>query len=298
MDVTMMLMILKNLRGIGNARARLVLEAVDSIMDLQSLLDSLNRVLPGKGYGMDEVETAALLAAADQGQALELGVRILSCKDPGFPHRLLAATRPPVLLYCKGSHAPLQNDPAIAVIGSRTPGATGLDLAEAYAGLMASEGILVVSGLARGIDASAHRGCMNAGGRTAAFLAHGLGQPVFPAENKGLAAEIVSTGGVLLSEYPCPKPPEARCFIERDRLQSGLSDAVLLVESEIEGGAMHACWDALKLGKPLAVCTLDPMPGGNRRLLEAGAFPVRDQQGLMDLIKWLGSKLEKPLFGG
>ena len=288
MDETWMLMTLKNIRGIGNARGRAVFEDMGSDLDFRNLMECLQRRLPGKGYRLEEVEEAAAKAAADLEQARRLGIAILGYTDPGFPRRLLKASRPPILLYCMGATDPLQEDPAIAVVGSRTPGRKGLELAEAYAGLIATEGFLVVSGLARGIDASAHRGCIAEGGITAAFLAHGLGQPVYPPENEGLAGEILGAGGALLTEYPCDRPPEAGNFIERDRLQSGLADAVLLIESEEGGGALHACRDARKCGKPLAVCVFDPLPEGNRGLLEAGAVPVRSRDELLGFLKGIG----------
>jgi DNA processing protein len=122
---------------------------------------------------------------------------------------------------------------------------------------MAERGWCVVSGLAEGCDTEGHEGCLAAGGKTIAALAHGFGR-IYPAKNKQLAERILESGGALITEYPPGTPPTRSSFIERDRLQSGLSLGIVVVETDIKGGTMHTVRHARDQGRGIAAISHPP----------------------------------------
>ncbi|MGH7197332.1 MAG: DNA-processing protein DprA [Candidatus Omnitrophota bacterium] len=198
-------------------------------------------------------------------------LRILKWDHPEFPNSLRYIPNPPKLVYVAGDLDCLRG-PAIAVVGTRTPTRTGAKMAEAFGRRLAKRGIVVVSGLALGIDAAAHEGCLAAGGQTIAVLPSGVSN-VYPRENQKLAARIVKSGGCLVSEYPPDASPEKYTFIQRDRLQSGLSLGVVVVETDLGGGAMHTARFCRRQGRLLACVKPrgkhadDPIVSGNLALL-------------------------------
>lgn len=280
---------LLNLPGIGHVRARKIFGILGSDPSPGDLLEAVRLHCPSNPPDRSMLEEAVRIAEEDLLYAHRFGIRILSFLHPEYPARLREGTRPPVLLYAKGGTEGLGRLSVASVIGSRFPTAEGLALARTYGRQLARGGFGVVSGLALGIDGAAHRGCLEAEGRTMAVLPHGLGLPVYPPEHAVLARGILSSGGLLLSEQSCLEPPQPAFFVERDRIQSGMAAAVLLVESEEKGGAMHAARDALKLGRPLGVCRYgdflgSPSFGGNRKALGEGAIPIEGAEDLRRLL--------------
>jgi DNA processing protein len=173
-----------------------------------------------------------IIAASNQNN-----VRIFSRFDPEFPDLLRTIPNPPVLLHVKGNFRIL-NSKCVAVIGTREPCEySRIQAGEISSGLV-REGFTIVSGLARGVDAAAHEGALNANGKTIAILAHGL-HMVYPAENRDLAAKIVQKDGALISEYSWYTPLVRWFLVDRDRLQSGMSSGVFVIETKIKGGTMH-----------------------------------------------------------
>ena len=202
----------------------------------------------------DAFETASRLLS----QSNTLGIKAISYYDPSFPQSLRDTksengkrSDPPIILFYKGNIKALSS-PGLAVIGTRenTPGAekAGIYLAEEFA----KRGFCIVSGLALGCDTIGHRGALKAGGRTIAFLAHGL-DTIYPAQNKKLAEEIIANEGLLLSEYPIGISVSRYNLVARDRLQAGLSLATLVIQTGIKGGTMHAAITTANAGKPLFV---------------------------------------------
>jgi DNA processing protein len=247
------------------------------------------------------IEQAVRGAAASISLCHKHGWQIVNKLDPGFPKRLRQISDPPVLLYCHGDTTGLNAFPCVAVIGARAPSsaaeATAYFLGQQLAKLRAA----VVSGLALGCDAAAHRGCMDQGGYTAAVLPSGL-DTIYPPKNRDLAAQISATG-CLLSEYPPGIQPARYRFVERDRLQSGLSDVVIVVESEIHGGAMHTARFAKRQGRRVLVFSPAGLNGsqqasGNQKLLAAGAEAVASVEEVIEIIRALrpGQKEAGTLF--
>ena len=163
------------------------------------------------------------------------GVRILTWNDAAYPARLKEIDDAPPLLYIKGDLLP-QDELSIAVVGTRRPTPYGRQVAEEMSYQLAGNLITVVSGLARGIDGIAHRAALQAGGRTLAVMACGLDM-VYPPEHKKLASEIIERGA-LISEQPLGSQPRGDFFPRRNRILSGMSLGVLVVEGDVKSGAL------------------------------------------------------------
>lgn len=194
-------------------------------------------------------DAAMRAAESDREQATKAGVQLFTHGGPGYPALLGMAADAPFFLYVKGA-LPQQN--TLAVIGTRAPTPRGSVVASKIAGHFASSGVSIVSGLAAGIDAAAHVAALDAGGHTLAVLGHGL-QTIYPREHAALAERILAQGGALVSEYPFGTPLVPRRLFERDRIQAGLSQAVVMVQSKPDGGSMHTAKAALRYGRRLYV---------------------------------------------
>ena len=192
---------------------------------------------------------AAQTAAADPEKELRsaerAGVKVLTALDEGYPELLKTIYDPPLVLYVRGELKPL---PAAAIVGTRKATAYGLRMAARLARELASAGVAVASGLARGVDTAAHRAAVEAGGVTWAALGAGL-NCIYPGENRRLAESIVERGGALLSEFPLDKGPLAANFPRRNRVISGLSLATVVVEGGFESGALITARFALEQGR-------------------------------------------------
>ncbi|MGQ9576735.1 MAG: DNA-processing protein DprA [Thermoguttaceae bacterium] len=179
-------------------------------------------------------------------QCRQHGVAILTEQDPAYPELLRQIPDPPAVLFVRGQLRP-QDGLAIAIVGTRHPTQYGLRQAERLAASLARAGLTIISGLARGIDAAAHRGALVAGGRTLAVLASGV-LNVYPPEHDRLAAEI-SAHGALLSEAPLRAEPLAGAFPQRNRLISGMALGTIIVEAGDRSGALITARHAMEQGR-------------------------------------------------
>ncbi len=198
-------------------------------------------------------------------RALELG-------DPGYPDRLRTITSPPETLWVRGSLPP---SAAVAIVGTRHPTRFGAEAARAAASSAVACGLAVVSGLAAGVDTIAHEAALAAGAATWAVVGSGVDVPT-PSENTALAAEIVAAGGGLIAEVPPGTPVSPGRLVARDRIQAGLSLAVLVCQCETTSGTMHTARFALRYGRLLAVvrppgpAAAEPASSGNLALIGQG----------------------------
>ena len=199
-------------------------------------------------------EQAALLENKDLSHAesaLEscekLGIRILTLQDADYPERLRNIYDPPCLLYCRGRIPAIDEEAAVAVVGTRSATPYGIREAERLGFELAAGGAAVVTGLARGIDSSAAKGALRAGGRVIGVLGNGL-DVIYPPENRFLY-EDVAASGALLSEYAPGTEPAGRHFPTRNRIISGLSLATLVVEAPEKSGALITAGTALEQGR-------------------------------------------------
>ena len=284
---------LMNTPKIGRKTIKKIIDLMDftpaGLQDLHDLLKTLNQnntriKLPS----IEHLKEASLTAENIIITAENMGIKILGFTDPGFPQRLKNIIDPPVILYAKGNTDCLNKESNIAVIGTRQPSEYGRNMAECFGMLFGEFGLVVVSGLAIGCDTAAHQGCLNVNGRTIAILANGL-DTIYPKRNSALAENILESSGCLLSEYPPDSKIMSNFFVERDRLQSGLSEAVVIVETDLKGGTMHTAKFAIEQNKILA-CLDHPdnmatsKSNGNKKLiLEDKAFPIRDLNDVEDL---------------
>lgn len=213
-----------------------------------------------------------------------LGVAALTWEDPDYPPRLLEIDTPPPVLYVRGS-LDMADEWAIAIVGTRRASAYGRQVTYRLARELAANGVTIVSGLARGIDAEAHRAALEAGGRTIAVFGSGL-DIIYPPEHRQLAGEIIGQGAVV-SEFALGRPPDAGNFPARNRIISGLSLGVLVTEGDVDSGALITVDHALEQGRDVFT-----VPGnitahgsqGTNRLLQQGAIPVLSAQDIFDAL--------------
>ncbi len=193
---------------------------------------------------------------------LRVAIRPLAITDADYPPLLRLIPDPPPVLYAKGNIDVLKVLDAVAIIGTRSPTALGVDVASRAARRFAQSGFVVVSGLAKGIDSAAHSSACE-DGFTVAVLANSL-DTVYPAENRRLAEEILKSGGALVSELALGERTFKNGFVRRDRIQSGLSLAVIPVQTDIEGGTMHTVRFA-ETQKRLLFCPTPPQQESSRK---------------------------------
>lgn len=251
-----------------------LLESLGSAREVwQAPAERLARV-PGLG----RAAASALLAfpcverlREEARRAADADLTVLVWGDGDYPELLARIPSPPPVLYLRGRLQP-EDARAVAIVGARRATAYGEEVAREMAGELARCGLTIVSGLARGIDAAAHRGALDAGGRTLAVLGCGL-ETVYPPEHRALADGVAGAGGVL-SEFPIGTPPLRLNFPRRNRIISGLSLGVVVVEAGVESGALITAHHALEQGREVFA-----VPGrvharyseGCHRLIRAGA---------------------------
>lgn len=217
-------------------------------------------------------------------------VKELTLESAHFPERLRTISTPPQTLYVlsKTNVNELLSHPCVAIIGSRKVSLYGREVTSALAGELAKSGIVIVSGLALGIDSIAHQAVLDAGGLTIAVLPSGF-HHIYPAQHRGLAQEIIERGGALVSEYP----PDAGIahkgnFVARNRIISGLSDALLITEAAAKSGTLHTAEFAIEQGREVFAVPgniTSPTSAGTNNLIKSGATPVT---GATDIFHVLG----------
>lgn len=204
-------------------------------------------------------------------------IHSVGVNEEGFPSRLQSISNPPSVLYYLGEFSLLNASKLIAIVGTRTPTSEGIEECQFITRWFVEKGYCVVSGLALGIDSVVHETCLIYLGKTIAVLPSGI-LNIYPPENERLADKIVNSGGLILSEYPERTPARKSYFIQRDRLQSAISDGCLVIESEISGGTMHTARFAIKQNRLLGCVEFDDYSGnrsGNKELLTIGkAFRI------------------------
>jgi len=215
-------------------------------------------------------------AEAEINDVKQLGGEILLLDDGVYPASLREIYDPPIVLYVKGAWSDCLDRPCIGVVGSRRCSTYGQNAAIMLARDLAEHGVTVVSGFARGIDAAAHRGALEAGGRTVAVLGTGIDE-VYPRDHKKLAVEILDRGGALVSQFPLGTPPVSENFPYRNRIISGLSLGVVVVEAAENSGSLITARLAMEQNREVFA-----VPGN---------ITSRNSFGTNYLIKGAGAKL-------
>ena len=284
--------------GIGHKTARRAQRLARHLRGESAPLGELLQAIQADHPRMPLPSTEDLRQGAEEARAEiehceEADIDILPAGSPGYPARLNGIDGWPPVLYRRGTSKGLLR--SIAIIGTRDPSSWAPGRARAAARCAVEVGLWVVSGLALGCDAAAHHGCLQAGGRTLAIVAHGLDivahglDQVHPPEHEDLVARLLAAGGALVSEHPPGVPPKSHRFIRRNRLQSGVSSGTVVVDTSAKGGSMHTARFAQAQGRPIGVVvpTSAPLPEGNRTLLEHGATPLPDARVLQMFIDQL-----------
>ena len=258
--------------GIGPARLHKLLEHFgDAISAWQAPPLELARA------GLDRKSLHSLLKTredldldAEMRRIEDAGVSVLTLLDDGYPRWLRQIHLPPPVLYLKGSYRP-EDEWAVAVVGTRHAKTYGREVTRYLAGDLARNRVTIVSGLALGIDAEAHRAALEAGGRTIAVLGNGI-DTIYPPEHAGLARDIIGSGAIM-TEYPLGTKPDRRNFPPRNRIISGLSLGTLVTQAGEGSGALITAYFALEQGREVFAVPgsiLDRGNSGTNRLVQAG----------------------------
>ena len=288
-----MLITLMKLKGFGRRRAIEVKRRTPTESCAEACVDaitaSVQRLYPAQASART-ISDAWNKSEAEVARTIEAGVRIVGLHDDDFPSRLRHVPDPPAVLYIRGSLAATKTPKGLAVVGTQSPTSYGEIVARRSAVSAVERGFTIVSGLARGCDTHAHMGCVESGGMGIAVLGAGVDR-VYPASNCELADLLVEHGGCLVSEYALGAKPTRWSFAERDRIQSGLADAVLVIETDVVGGTMHTVGYARRQKRPLA-CIVhpkayrhEPKTRGNQKLRREGVVPVPNGDALGDFLE-------------
>lgn len=212
------------------------------------------------------------------------GIKILTWKDEAYPQRLKEIEQPPPVLYVRGEYLP-DDLYAVAIVGTRRVTPYGRQITEELSSYLASKGITVVSGLARGVDAIAHQTALKAGGRTIGVLGSGVDK-IYPPEHRQLAERMMDAGAVV-SDYAPGTPPDASNFPPRNRIISGLSLAVVVIEAGETSGALITAEFAAEQGREIFAVPgsiLAPQSKGTNKLIQKGALPLLSVNDLMQAL--------------
>ncbi len=292
-------LLLKLIDGVGDIKAARILERFAShehfcsgIDDKMMAESGINSRIRDAIIGFDRWRKVD-----DEIAGVErLNAKIICLGDDTYPEPLRNIPDPPPVLYVSGDTSIL-NRPAVAIVGTRTPTPYGDHMAVRIAGGLAARGIVVVSGLAWGIDTGAHRAALEAGGITIAVFGSGL-DVVYPEQNKELARRI-SENGCLISEFPLGASPEKFNFPRRNRIISGLSRAVVVVEAAGKSGALVTADLALEQGRDVFAVpgrADSALSAGTIGLIKKGAGTVTCAEDVLEAIGWeVDKKVEKPI---
>jgi DNA processing protein len=287
------------LKGIGNAKVfamgNYAKQQDFNLEGCGEILDFLHCCIASKiikGVSEDSFGNREMLTAIDKAsdiidRSCSMGISTISYFDEIFPRNLRSIldergkSCSPLVLYVKGDVLKLKDTKSIAVIGTREPTEAGIQAGKYFSERFADNGFNIISGLAIGCDTTAHKGALKAKGLTTAFIAHGLDIPIYPKENIPLAEEIIENGGLIISEYPIGTQLMASRLVERERLQSGLADATLAIQTGIKGGTMHAVRATIANHKPLFMVQYkgdelakDKVQGNIKLINERLAYPL------------------------
>jgi len=263
--------------GVGAGRGR---RLVENFGGIDRLFAAPLTALEAAGLPAAAAQSIALgksleLAAAELDHVKEEGASLIVPGDVEYPRRLLEIYDPPLVLYLKGS-AELIDKPGIAIVGTRHPTPYGTGMAERLACDLAARGLVVFSGMARGIDTAAHRGALNAHGHTVAIWGTGIDE-VYPRENRKISDQILTAGGAILTEFPLGTFPAPQNFPIRNRIISGIAIGVLVIEAGEFSGTRVTARCALEQGREVFAVpgnVTNKLSWGPNTLIKQGAALV------------------------
>jgi DNA processing protein len=251
---------------------------------------AVDQLLAGKKSG-------ALLTRAEEERSFvqKHGIRVLNIQDTDYPMRLRTCEDAPFLLYSKGA-ARLNADRLVAIIGTRKPSDYGVQLTEELVSGLKAAGVTIVSGLAYGVDAIAHKQSLAMEMPTVGVLAHGLDR-MYPTKNTALAREMVQAGGALLTEFPQGTNPDKENFPIRNRIVAGMCDVTVVVESDVKGGSMITAYLAHGYNREVAAFpgrVGDTRAAGcNQLIRRTVAALITNAEDLLDTMGWSTQQVPK-----
>lgn len=271
-------------KGIGPVRLQALLDHFGSI---QSAWNAHVADLQAAGLNQKTIESFLQVRnnqdlAAYYEKISSEGIQVLCWEDDAYPVRLKNIPHPPPVMYIRGDLL-AEDHWAVAIVGTRRVTSYGRQVTEQVAAYLARQGITVISGLARGVDGTAHHTALQNGGRTIAVLGCGVDQ-IYPPEHRQLADKILQNGAII-SDYPPGTPPDAVNFPPRNRLISGLSAAVVVVEAGETSGALITATFAAEQGKDVFAVPggiYSPQSKGTNRLIQQGASPLLNPVDILD----------------
>lgn len=251
-EETKMILGLLSLKGIGPGTVRHLRNLPNfAELSIEQIANDNNRIAKSLESNSGAWEQAQDFIEEQINIANKEEVRILSFFDTSYPALLASSKDDPCVIYVKGKLPENPND-SVAVIGTREPSKHGVIMAERITAYLVEQGQSIVSGLALGCDSIAHETALRAKGHTVAVMAHGL-QTVAPASNRDLASRIVDSGGALVSQYPFGQEPSPYLFVQRDKTQAAMARGVVMIQSDVKGGSLHASSASIANGRWLAV---------------------------------------------
>lgn len=213
--------------------------------------------------------------------SIEKGIHIISIFDEDYPSLLKRIHNPPLFLYGLGNINLLNSGRSIACVGTRNPSKLAINSVSTLVSSLSLSNFVIISGLAYGIDYEAHKVCLDNNGKTIAVLAHGLDR-IYPKEHQHLSTTIIEQGGLLLSEYPVFTDIKKEHFVQRNRIVSGISDGVIVVEADEKSGTMHTARFAYKQEKPI-FCPSDNLSTGVQKLIRTqNAYSVKSYKEILN----------------
>jgi DNA processing protein len=294
-DENLAIWALSGVKGLGFAGLRRLLERFGKA---SVVLEQSPGALADNGFINDKIAAGILKEKdwdrleTDYRESFPDNASFMSVTDPKYPQRLRNISDPPTYFYYSGTLEKL-NKPCLAVVGSRQPSDYGRRITRAIVGELAASGVTIVSGLAFGIDSAAHDSALGSGGATAAVFGNGL-DIIYPAGNRKLAEEI-RKAGCLISEFPKGTKPEPYNFPVRNRIISGLSEGVLVVEAREKSGALITANLAAYQGREVMAVpgNIDnELSKGPNSLLRQGAIPISSAQDIFDYFRWHKSQAD------
>lgn len=269
------LIAMNQVQGLGAVTVKRMAERFGSLAAIFDVSES--DLLGVQGVGVERAhlfsyELKKVRSDDEWARASKSGVKLVTWVDDGYPAILKQIADPPMVLYVAGSVDALDR-PAVAIVGTRHPTVYGKETARRLGYQLAAAGYVVVSGLATGIDTEAHAGALQAKGRTVAVLGGAL-DCLFPKENTALARDIAQKAGAVISEYPFGRQPDRQTFPMRNRIVSGLSKGVLVVEAPLNSGTMITVGQALDQNRTVMAVpgrVDSPASQGCHKLLRDGA---------------------------
>jgi len=274
----------------GRALAALLRELPDPVDVLSASRATLARIVPDTAVARLVAPVDPARDALTRAWLADPAHEVIAWDDPDFPQELLALGDAPPALFFVGRRE-LLNRPALAIVGSRSATPAGIENARAFAQALADAGLTIVSGLALGIDAGAHRGALEGRGSTIAVVGTGLDR-VYPARNRALA-HAIAAGGALLSEFPPGTPARKENFPRRNRLISGLARGVLVVEATLSSGSLITARLAGEQGREVFAIPgsiHSPFSKGCHKLIREGAKLVETAQDVLEELPQLGRR--------